>query len=311
MNTSALKRKRPAPPRRTGASRWTVRYALSAYVATLAVGVVLVIALSHSDLRLGLGALVVDAAMLTSLIPLYRSGVLSTADLGLRPASPARSVGLVVVAAIAVAAVNAGWIQLLGQSQSNAFASAIHESTAAKVLSGFAIAFCAPVVEEIFFRGLLCRALRNGTSIGRGALAAGVLFGLVHATTFPLDTLPPRMAFGLIACLLYEYTGSLYPAIALHCLVDATGYRPRSPDTTASSFPRSSCLVGSCSSMRWSAARATGPAIDAPVTPRNDCGDSAITGVPGETRRRSARGRLSDCWLARLPPFGAVTDCAE
>jgi membrane protease YdiL (CAAX protease family) len=224
MTTAALKRKRPAPPRRTGASRWTVRYALSAYVATLAVGVVLVIALSHRDLRLGLGVLIVDAAMLASLIPLYRSGVLSAADLGLRPTSPARSVGLVAVATIAVAAVNAGWIQLLGQSQSNAFASAIHESTAAKVLSGFAVAFCAPVVEEIFFRGLLYRALRNRTGVARAALTAGVLFGLVHATTFPLNTLPPRMAFGIIVCLLYEYTGSLYPAIALHCLVDASAF---------------------------------------------------------------------------------------
>jgi membrane protease YdiL (CAAX protease family) len=224
MTTSALKRKRPAPPRRTGASRWTVRYALSAYVATLAVGVALVIALSRSDLRLGLGVLIVDAAMLASLVPLQRSGVLSATDLGLRPTSPAKSVGLVVAATIVVAAVNAGWIHVLGQSQSNAFASAIHESTPAKVLSGFAVAFCAPVVEEIFFRGLLYRSLRNRTGVARAALVAGVLFGLVHATTFPLDTLPPRMAFGIIVCLLYEYTASLYPGIALHSLVDATAF---------------------------------------------------------------------------------------
>lgn len=36
--------------------------------------------------------------------------------------------------------------------------------------------------------------------------------------------MPIKTAFAVIACLLYERTGSLYPGIALHCLVDGTGY---------------------------------------------------------------------------------------
>jgi len=48
------------------------------------------------------------------------------------------------------------------------------------------------------------------------------MFGFVHITSYPLDTLPVKAAFGVIACLLYERTGSLLPGIALHSFVDAT-----------------------------------------------------------------------------------------
>jgi uncharacterized protein len=82
----------------------------------------------------------------------------------------------------------------------------------------------APVVEEIFFRGLLYRALRNRLSILPAALIAGFVFGAVHGVAYPLNTLPPRMVFGVIACLLYERTGSLFPAMALHGLIDGAAF---------------------------------------------------------------------------------------
>jgi membrane protease YdiL (CAAX protease family) len=64
--------------------------------------------------------------------------------------------------------------------------------------------------------------LRNRLSILPAALIAGALFGLVHITSYPLGTLPVKAAFGVIACLLYEHTGSLMPGIALHSFVDAS-----------------------------------------------------------------------------------------
>jgi membrane protease YdiL (CAAX protease family) len=51
-----------------------------------------------------------------------------------------------------------------------------------------------------------------------------VLFGAVHASTYPVDTLPPKIVFGIIACLLYQRTGSLYPGIVLHALIDASAF---------------------------------------------------------------------------------------
>jgi hypothetical protein len=84
------------------------------------------------------------------------------------------------------------------------------------------IAICAPVCEEIFFRGVLYRSLRNRFSMWPAALIAGALFGLMHAAGWPLDTLPIKASFGVLMCLLYERTGSILPCIAVHAFVDGT-----------------------------------------------------------------------------------------
>jgi membrane protease YdiL (CAAX protease family) len=49
-----------------------------------------------------------------------------------------------------------------------------------------------------------------------------VLFGLVHIIGYPLITVPVKMLFGILVCLLYERTGSLLPGIAVHSFVDAS-----------------------------------------------------------------------------------------
>ena len=222
MEASRIKRKRRPPP---PASGWTVRYALGALVVSVVVAIALVVLLSRPELRLGVGVLALDAAMLALLIPLHRRRPFTATALGLRPGAPARSVGLVVLAVIAVAIVNAVWLQgVMGLKRPAAQGITLHESTVAAILTGFAVAVCAPLIEEIFFRGFLYRAFRSRLAVAPAAVINGVIFGAMHGVTYPLDTLPPRMVFGVIACLLYEYTGSLYPAIALHCLIDAAAF---------------------------------------------------------------------------------------
>jgi hypothetical protein len=66
--------------------------------------------------------------------------------------------------------------------------------------------------------------LRNRLNVTWSVLIVAVLFAAGHASTYPADTLPIKAAFGVITCLLYEQTGSLYPGIALHCLVDSSGF---------------------------------------------------------------------------------------
>lgn len=219
----APRRRKPRPTSPT--SGWTIRYALGTYLATAASGVVIVAVLPRRELRVGVGGLAIDVWLVCCLIPLYRRRRFRARDVGLRGAPLARSVGLVVAAVVAVAIVNAIWLQgLLGLKQPGSLGVTLHESALEKVVTGFALAVSAPLTEEIFFRGVLYRALRNRLNVTRAALLGGVLFGLIHATTYPLDTLPPRMAFGVIACLLYERTGSLLPGIALHSLIDASGF---------------------------------------------------------------------------------------
>ena len=206
--------------------RWSIRYALTAYVVTF-VGVVALAAILYFGLGIqlpvGAGVLLIDATLLCALLPLRRRGGLTRQDLGLRGAPGARSVGLVVLALIAYALVAGLWVAVVRpHAGAGALADVKTQSTINTVVTVLAVAVSAPVVEEIFFRGLLYRSLRNRLSILPAALIAGTLFGLVHITSYPLDTLPVKAAFGVIACLLYERTGSLLPGIALHSFVDAS-----------------------------------------------------------------------------------------
>ena len=178
----------------------------------------------HRYLALGVGGLMLDAFMLLTLAPLYRRQRLRLRDLGLRATAPAAAVGLVVLAIVAVAITNAFWLQgVLGKS-AHSLGIVLHPGTAEKIVIGVQMCASAPIIEEIFFRGLLYRALRNRMNVAAAALIAGFIFGAVHGLAYPLNTLPPRMVFGVIACLLYERTGSLYPGMALHGLIDGSGF---------------------------------------------------------------------------------------
>jgi membrane protease YdiL (CAAX protease family) len=214
----------PEPTRRS--REWSLRYALTAYVVTF-VGVNAVAAALYFGLgvrlRVGVGVLLVDAVLLGSLVPLSRSRGLARQDLGLRAAPAVRSVALTVVAFMVYALVAGVWIVAVHPHDPvNTLASVRNQSTINVVLAIVAIAVSAPIVEEIFFRGLLYRSLRNQLSILPAALIAGALFGLVHITSYPLATLPIKAVFGVITCLLYERTGSLLPGIGLHSFVDAS-----------------------------------------------------------------------------------------
>jgi membrane protease YdiL (CAAX protease family) len=203
-----------------------VRYALIAYVLTLvgasAFAAVLYFGLGVR-LRVGVGVLIVDAALLGSLVPLSRSRGLARQDLGLRAAPAARSIALAAVGLVVYALVAGLWVAVVHpHSPANALADVKNQSTINVVLAVVAISLSAPIVEEIFFRGLLYRSLRNRLSILPAVLVGGVLFGLAHITSYPLATLPIKAAFGVIACLLYERTGSLLPGIGLHSFVDAS-----------------------------------------------------------------------------------------
>ncbi len=50
------------------------------------------------------------------------------------------------------------------------------------------------------------------------AITTGVLFAATHIGWLPIAFLVPIALFGIGLCLLYHWTGSLYPGIALHAL---------------------------------------------------------------------------------------------
>jgi membrane protease YdiL (CAAX protease family) len=79
------------------------------------------------------------------------------------------------------------------------------------------IVFGAAISEELCFRGLLFGGLRERLPRVPAALAAGVVFGALHAFT-GISAVPPLIALGFVFCLLYEKTGSIVPGILLHML---------------------------------------------------------------------------------------------
>lgn len=79
------------------------------------------------------------------------------------------------------------------------------------------IAIVAPISEEVCFRGMLFGGLRERLPMLPAALAAGVVFGALHALT-GITAVPPLIVFGFLLCLLYERTGSIVPCIILHML---------------------------------------------------------------------------------------------
>jgi membrane protease YdiL (CAAX protease family) len=203
-----------------------VRYALVAYAGSwIVVGCVSLVAWLLFGVHGwgGAGALWFDMVWLASLVPLYRAGVLTASALGLRPASAGRSVGLALLVFVSAGIFDVLWRSLLALGPvSSPFSGVPGKGTATILLTGIA-AVASPVVEEVFFRGLLYRCLRNRFAVFPASVMIGVMFGLVH-TEYPLAMLPGLAVYGGLLCLLYEYTGSLFPGIALNVYLDAGGY---------------------------------------------------------------------------------------
>lgn len=81
------------------------------------------------------------------------------------------------------------------------------------------VAVIAPIAEEVFFRGMIYRALKNGVGIWAAAIISGLLFGAMHIDSLDSDRLlqvVPLAILGISFALLYQWTGTLYSTIALH-----------------------------------------------------------------------------------------------
>jgi membrane protease YdiL (CAAX protease family) len=203
-----------------------VRYALVAYGASwIVVGGISLVARLLFGVHgwSGVGALWFDVAWLVSLVPLYHAGVLSAGALGLRRAPAMRSVGFALLVFVSASVFDALWRSALSLAPvSNPFSGVSGNDAAMIVLAGVA-AVASPVIEEVFFRGFLFRCFRDRFALLPASAIIGVMFGLVH-TEYPLGVLPELAVYGALLCVLYEYTGSLWPGIALNMYFDAGGF---------------------------------------------------------------------------------------
>ena len=86
--------------------------------------------------------------------------------------------------------------------------------------SGVIAAIFGPVIEEIFFRGVMYNAVKRKLGVFRAILITSVLFSFLHthAMTYFLVGFMPIAILGAVLAYLYEKTGSLIPSVTLHML---------------------------------------------------------------------------------------------
>ena len=212
----------PAPP----VARWRPRTAVGALVLGLALSqaFALAVVLLHG----GRGTDEVDgAAVLVSELPLLivtilfaRRGAqrLTPATLGIRRTPFGAALGWALAFYVGIVAAEGLYLLLVGDGGlgGEETAGSISTATAAMTIAGVAVV--APIAEEVAFRGYLFPALTTWRGPWIAALITAVLFAAAHLGAYPPQIAPMMVFFGLGACLLRWFTGSLLPCIGLHAL---------------------------------------------------------------------------------------------
>lgn len=216
----------PAPVRWGLGDAW-----LGLLIANLAalVGGVLILSATGNvdtpsdDLPLGVIALMqvpLWAGYLTMpLVAARRKGNGVVADFGLSMRWFGAPVGLVVGLLTQIAVVPLVYLPIfwvIGERDVSADARALAdraESPAGVVLLVLVVAIGAPVVEELFFRGLLLRGAERRWGTGWAVAVSSLIFGAVHLQ--PLQ-FPALVVVGVVFALLAVRTGRLGPAIWAH-----------------------------------------------------------------------------------------------
>ena len=84
------------------------------------------------------------------------------------------------------------------------------------------VAVGAPIVEELFFRGLLLRSLQRRVPNGLAIFVSAVAFGLAHGSALPVDAVVLVMVsltvFGAVLAMLAIRTGRLGAGIVAHAV---------------------------------------------------------------------------------------------
>lgn len=153
---------------------------------------------------------------------------------GLRGARPRPFVGWLVVAFLGFVALSAGYSQLvhIGAQKELPDQLGADGSTVALFAAAFLVTVVAPIAEELFFRGFLFTSLRRW-GLWPAAIVTGLVFGAIHAGSAPDALYLPILAiFGVVLCLLYAKTGSLYACIVLHAINNCIAFAGTRKDWT-------------------------------------------------------------------------------
>lgn len=220
VDGAAGPRQRPAP---AGSHRSVISTTLVAIIGALFVTVAYVVIVPGAGSQMT-GAFVVAGLSLYGSLALMiylrgvRSGLLNAQKLGLGMAwvrdGTAWGIGG-ALAILALAAVNGIVLQAVGadQPQIDAFRWLEDRSWDEFLLVGIGVAFVAPIVEELFFRGYVFNAYLTEKGAGAAYLGSSLIFGVVHGLPSLFVAI---FGMGLVLAFLYRRTGTIIAPIVAH-----------------------------------------------------------------------------------------------
>lgn len=94
-------------------------------------------------------------------------------------------------------------------------------SLATWILLGVAVVVVAPVAEELFFRGLVFRALAGRMRLPAAYVLSGVVFAVFHLN---LSVIVPFSAIGLVFAWAFWNSGSLWTTMIAHAVVNGLSF---------------------------------------------------------------------------------------
>ena len=174
-----------------------------------------------SLLSVGIALLLVGVAPIGLVLLLANLQERPTAsDFALRPPPLGRSIGLAIAFWVGINVLTLLWVVALGlDAEEGPLTERLGtEGTLTVVILFVILTVVTPVGEEFLFRGYIFRALRNLAGLWPAAITTGLLFAATHVGWLPLAFFVPIVLFGIGMCLVYHWTGSLYPGIAAHAL---------------------------------------------------------------------------------------------
>ncbi|CAN5716466.1 hypothetical protein BH20ACT2_BH20ACT2_04440 [soil metagenome] len=200
--------------------------------AALVVGFVLVVAGRSiigdgRDPRLAVVAdeIVLTVVPIAVVVLLARwQGDFAAADFGLRRPPLLRAAALVMATGVALFALTVLSVVAfgLGDEAPDAIDRLAAHGPPNALLVIVLVAVAAPLGEEFLFRGFLFRVLRNRWRVAPAALVSSAVFMAFHIGWVPPVVLVLAGTLGVGTCLLYHWTGSLYPGLVLHALLNSS-----------------------------------------------------------------------------------------